>query len=120
MEISREFALKFAQAWVDAWNAHDLDRVLAHYTEDMRIETPMAANLVPGSNGVVQGKEAVRRYWAEGLRRIPGLHFELLEVFVGVEAITIYYINTATSRKSVENMWLNAAGQVVRAAVMYT
>ncbi len=29
-----EFANKFARAWLDAWNAHDLDRILALYEPD--------------------------------------------------------------------------------------
>src|SRR5262245_48004117 len=33
--MNQERALAFAEAWVDAWNRHDLERVLAHYAEDI-------------------------------------------------------------------------------------
>ena len=32
-----EFAKQFAREWVEAWNDHDLDRVLAHYAEDFEM-----------------------------------------------------------------------------------
>jgi ketosteroid isomerase-like protein len=34
-------AQKFAQKWIDAWSAHDLDRILSHYNDDLEITTPM-------------------------------------------------------------------------------
>lgn len=33
--------------------------------------SPIAAQLLDGSNGVLRSKEALRSYWSEGLRRIP-------------------------------------------------
>jgi ketosteroid isomerase-like protein len=34
--ITKEFAQHFAEDWVASWNAHDLDRVLSHYTRTLR------------------------------------------------------------------------------------
>jgi ketosteroid isomerase-like protein len=31
--ITEEQAQQFATNWIDAWNAHDLERVQCHYTE---------------------------------------------------------------------------------------
>ena len=69
----------FAQEWVAAWNAQDLDRVLIHYTDGVELISPAAAALVPSSGGVIRGKAALRDYWATALPLIPGLHFDLLE-----------------------------------------
>ena len=35
--MAPRFADQFARAWMEAWNAHDLDRVLAHYEEDFEL-----------------------------------------------------------------------------------
>src|SRR5207302_4356035 len=32
--IDLNWAEAFAREWVDAWNAHDLARILSHYTDD--------------------------------------------------------------------------------------
>lgn len=120
MEITPEFARQFAADWAQSWNSHDLDSILSHYSDDFTIITPMAAKLVPESNGTVAGIEAVRNYWLKGLSLIPNLHFEIKDVLVGVNGLTIYYVNTATGRKSVENVFFNAEGKVNKAIVMYS
>ena len=83
----------FAAAWRDAWNAHDLDRVLDHFHEDVVFTSPVAAALFPETRGTLRGKPALRAYWAEGLRRIPDLHFTIEQVSAGVDAIVIRYRN---------------------------
>jgi len=85
--------LAFAADWCAAWNAHDLDRLLAHFHEDAVFASPAAARLLPETGGRVAGKAALRAYWAEGLRRIPDLRFEVVQVFAGIDALTIQYRN---------------------------
>lgn len=118
--ITEDFAKAFTQEWIDAWNSRNLDRILSHYTDDFVIETPMAARLKPESNGIIEGKAAVRDYWKLGISRIPDLHFQLIDLLVGVQSLTIYYLNTATGKRSVENMFFTAEGKVTRAFVNYS
>ena len=37
----------FAREWIDAWNAHDLERILSHYSDEIVFTSPVAAQLVP-------------------------------------------------------------------------
>jgi ketosteroid isomerase-like protein len=83
----------FAEEWVQAWNSHDLERVLSHFTEDATFTSPVAATIVPGSHGVIRGKAALREYWREGLRLIPDLRFETEGIYLGVGTIVINYRN---------------------------
>jgi ketosteroid isomerase-like protein len=93
-------AQKFADGWAQAWNAHDLEEVLGHFADDVVFSSPAAAQLISGSDGVVRGKSALRAYWAEGLRRIPDLHFTVLDVYAGVSAVVINYRNQKGARVS--------------------
>jgi hypothetical protein len=86
-------AQRFVESWLRAWNDHDVERVLAHFADDAVFTSPVAAQLVPGSDGVIHGKSALRAFWGEGLRRIPDLHFELLGVYLGVDTLVINYRN---------------------------
>jgi len=86
-------ARRFALEWVAAWNAHDLDGVLSHFADDAEFTSPVAAQLLPGTGGVLRGKEAIRAYWAVGLERIPDLRFEVVDVYTGVDLIVIHYRN---------------------------
>jgi ketosteroid isomerase-like protein len=47
-----------AQGWLAAWNAHDLERILAHYSEDVELVSPFVAKLTGRSEGGVRGKAA--------------------------------------------------------------
>jgi hypothetical protein len=91
--LDRAEAQTFAESWLHAWNARDLDAVLSHFADDAVFTSPIAAKIVEGSEGVIRGKAALREYWQEGLRRIPGLRFELLGIYVGQTTVVINYRN---------------------------
>lgn len=118
--ITLDFAKKFANEWVASWNSHNIEKILEHYSDDFTIETPMAAKLFPESNGLVVGKASVKKYWLIGLERIPNLKFEILDILIGINGLTIYYINTATNKKSVEVMSFNKDNKVNKAIVNYS
>ncbi len=118
--MTKEFALQFANDWVDSWNSHDLEKILLHYSEDFTIESPMAIKLYPQSKGIVIGKGEVRKYWTIGLERSPNLKFELLDLLVGVNSIGLYLLNTSSNKKSVELMSFNNENKVNRAIVTYS
>ena len=58
-------------------NADDLDRTLAHYSDDFEMATPFIVKLMGEPSGTLKGKEPVGAYWRRALDRIPGLHFEV-------------------------------------------
>ena len=84
---------EFAAAWERDWNAHDLEALLAHFAEDVVWTSPVAAHIVAGSDGVVRGRSQLRDYYETGLRLTPDLHFEVLDVYVGVSTLVINYRN---------------------------
>jgi hypothetical protein len=89
--IDRSFAEHFAAEWIDAWNRHDIDRILAHYTDDFEMSSPVIVKIAGEPSGRLKGKEAVGSYWRKALELLPDLHFDLLATLVGVNSITLYY-----------------------------
>ena len=79
----------FAEMWGAAWNAHDLDAVMALFHDDVIFTSPLALKVVPESEGVLHGKEALRAYWSAALAQVPDLHFELTSLFAGVDSLLI-------------------------------
>jgi hypothetical protein len=67
--------------------------VLAHFGDDVVFTSPLAAQLLDASDGVIRGKSALREYWNLGLSRVPDLRFELIATYVGVATIVINYRN---------------------------
>lgn len=64
-------AIAFAHDWASSWNSHDLPAVLAHFADDVVFTSPVAARVIPESDGVIRGKAALTAYWAEALQLIP-------------------------------------------------
>jgi hypothetical protein len=84
---------EFAQAWVLAWNAHDVEAVLAHFHDDVVFTSPVAECLGIGAGGAVRGKPALRDYWTTALATVPDLHFEMIGVYQGQDLLVINYRN---------------------------
>ncbi|MEE6170246.1 MULTISPECIES: nuclear transport factor 2 family protein [unclassified Mycolicibacterium] len=101
----------FADAWVTAWNAHDVEAVLAHFHDDVVFSSPVAARVVPESRGVVRGKAALRDYWTTALAGMPDLHFDVFAVYRGESSLVINYRN---QRGGLVNEVLIFDGELVR------
>jgi SnoaL-like domain len=117
--IERAWAEEFAREWIDAWNSHDLDRILSHYTDDFEMHSPLIIERMGVATGRLKGKDAVRPYWQGGLDARPPLHFELRDVLVGVNTLAIYYFSTTRNRTVAEVLTLNDNGQVTAGAGLY-
>lgn len=113
LQASREFA----QSWIDAWNRHDLDAVLAHFSDDFEFSSPFVQTFADESSGRLIGKEAVRAYWQIGLSRLPNLHFELVDVLVGVDCLAILY--RGHRGLSAEVLQFDRNGLVIRGQALY-
>ncbi len=87
------FAHQFASDWRDAWNAHDLEAILRHFADHIVFTSPVAQRLIDGSDGVIRGMDDLRAYWSEGLRRNPDLHFDIEDLYLGVDTLVINYRN---------------------------
>ncbi len=111
LPLQASFAREFAQDWVDAWNSHDLERILTHYDAEVLLVSPVALKLLGGS-GMVRGTAALREYFLRGLEAFPDLRFDLIDAFWGVETVVVYYVNNVRGNKTAEVMLLNAAGKI--------
>jgi hypothetical protein len=81
----------FAAKWIEAWNSHDIERIMSHYEESLKFSSPKLSKLIPSSGGKLTGKEAVRSYWCKALAAQPELHFEFIALLKGVESAVIHY-----------------------------
>jgi ketosteroid isomerase-like protein len=116
--ITREWAAQFAREWIDSWNAHDLDRILSHYTDDFQMSSPYIVQFMNEPSGTLNGKDRVGAYWRAALERMPDLRFELLEVFAGADSVAIHY-RSARGKIGVEVFFFDENGKVARAAAHY-
>ena len=99
--------------WIAAWNSHDLERVLALYSDDFE----MTSDIIP-----TLGFDAVRHVARQGeCSRLLGqgtvddddadLRFELIDTYVSPDSIVVFYQNER-GHKICEYLRLNAEGKI--------
>jgi ketosteroid isomerase-like protein len=119
--MTREETDIFAQGWIAAWNARDLDRVLDHFSEDARFVSPKAATVV--GTATLNGKDALRTYWSRGLAQIETLHFTLDHTVWDVERAELLIVYRAEINgravRACELMRFGPGHRVVEAEAMY-
>ena len=69
--LSIEWIRDFARRWIDAWNSHEVDRVLALMSEDIEYRDDAWAK-------AMRGHADVREFLEAGWRAFPDMTFELL------------------------------------------
>jgi len=114
-----EEAWNLAELWIAAWNAHDLDLIMAHYGDEVELTSPVAAQLLGISDGRVVGKASLKAYFQRGLENYPDLNFRLVDVLCGVNSMVLYYTNDK-GRRTAEFMELSATGKVARVVANYS
>ena len=65
--MEQTFAEHFAADWIEAWNAHDLNRILSHYEDDFEMSSPVIVQMAGEPSGTLRGKAAVGAYWRKAL-----------------------------------------------------
>jgi ketosteroid isomerase-like protein len=105
------FCAALGKQWIDAWNSHDLERILAIYSDDSEMTSDKIPLLGLDPTGTPRGKDRLRQYWSKGLQLIPNLHFTLIDVYVSPDGLVVFYENERGA-KICEYLRLNADGMI--------
>ncbi|MGB2693252.1 MAG: nuclear transport factor 2 family protein [Thermodesulfobacteriota bacterium] len=117
--ISKEQAQELAKDWIDAWNSHDINHILSHYSDEVVFTSPFIVKLLGDKTGTIQGIANLRSYFIKGLEAYPNLKFELYQVLTGVDSITLYY-KTVNEMLAAEVMELNSEGKIAKVIAHYS
>jgi ketosteroid isomerase-like protein len=116
--IPIDTAQTLAQAWIHAWNQHDLDGILSHYSDEIEFFSPFIIKLLNNPTGSLVGKAALREYFQIGLNAYPDLHFDLQDILIGVDSLVLYY-RSVNQRMTAEYMEINPDGLIYRVCAHY-
>lgn len=112
-------ARAFAEAWIAAWNSHDLERILSHYADDIVFVSPASTRLTGDPSGQVIGKSALRDYWGRALATSPDLAFTLRASLAGADGVAVRYFSSRTAAEVVEVARFGPDGLVREAQAYY-
>lgn len=115
--LTHEFAKAFSSSWIAAWNSHDIDRILSHYTDDFVMSSPRIAIVAGEASGILKGREVIGAYWQKALELSPQLQFDHISTFTSADSIVIHY--RGVRGLTAEALFFNEQGKVYRAAAHY-
>jgi SnoaL-like protein len=111
-------AQDFAHEWIEAWNSHDLERILEHYAEEVEVTSPLVEAVLGPGRVTVRGKPALLAYWSKALARFPDLRFLLFRAYAGPQSVILHY-QSVQGLVAAECMELDADGRVFRVLAHY-
>lgn len=110
-----------ARRWIAAFNARDLDALLALYAEDAVHLSPKLRARHPETNGEIKGRPALRAWWADAFERLPGMRYLERSVTADADAAVLIYDRTVPGEPDlvVAEQFVVRNGRIVRSAVFH-
>ncbi|MBS1687474.1 MAG: nuclear transport factor 2 family protein [Bacteroidetes bacterium] len=84
--------LDIAHQWFEAFNEHELEKLLALYDNNAAHYSPKLKIRQPQTNGYVKGKAALRAWWQDAFERLPTLHYEVTSLTANDDRVFMEYI----------------------------
>ncbi len=84
--------LSIAHAWFEAFNAHNLDKLLSLYDEDAEHFSPKLKIRHPETNGIVKGQTALRTWWEDAFERLPSLQYKVTSLTADSDRVFMEYV----------------------------
>jgi len=83
--------LQIATQWLAAFNAHNLEGLLALYADDAVHYSPKLKLRQPESNGLIKGKDSLRDWWKDAFIRLPTLQYLATSLTVNDNRVFMEY-----------------------------
>ena len=105
-----------ANRWLEAWNAHDLDAIVACYSVDVSFAIPAVVG--DAAEGRMEGREELREHFRHGLELAPNLTVTEESLLEGPAGFALLY-RREDGHRAIEAVELDDSGLVARARVYY-
>jgi limonene-1,2-epoxide hydrolase len=93
--MASDTSLSIGRAWMRAFNAHDVDALVALYAEHGTHTSPKIRALHPDTGGKLVGHAALRAWWSDSITRIPSLRYEATAFTASPERVFVEYVRHA-------------------------
>lgn len=87
-EQNKQIALN----WFEAFNEHNLEKLLLLYDDNAEHYSPKLKIRQPETRGLVKGKNALRAWWKDSFERLPTLRYEVKKLTADEEQVFMEYI----------------------------
>lgn len=120
--MKQEENIAIAQKWFEAFNEHDLEKLLRLYDADAKHYSPKLKLREPQTNGLVQGKDQLRKWWKDAFDRLPTLHYNVNTLTADTERVFMEYTRKVNNEEDMfvaEILEINADGLISASRVYH-
>lgn len=97
--MTPEKNLSIAHLWFEAFNAHNLEKLLSLYDDEAQHYSPKLKIRLPETKGLVTGKDALSSWWKDSFDRLPTLHYKVTSLTANSERVFMEYIRTVDNEE---------------------
>jgi limonene-1,2-epoxide hydrolase len=83
---------QIALTWFEAFNEHNLEKLLSLYDENAQHYSPKLKIRQPETQGLIKGKDALRAWWKDAFDRLPSLQYEVIKLTADEQQVFMEYI----------------------------
>ena len=108
--------------WFAAFNEHNLEKLLALYSDDAEHYSPKLKTHHPKTNGLIKGKDALRNWWSDAFNRLPNLHYKMLKLIVEDDQVFMEYIRQTPSEDDLQvgEVLIISKGKIITSRVYHS
>lgn len=88
-----------AMRWFEAFNAHNLEKLLSLYDDEAQHFSPKLKIRQPETNGLVIGKAAMRAWWQDSFDRLPTLHYQVTSLTASSDRVFMEYVRSVAGEE---------------------
>ena len=99
--MTPEKNLSIAHLWFEAFNAHNLEKLLSLYDDEAQHYSPKLKIRLPETKGLVTGKDALRSWWKDSFDRLPTLHYKVTSLTSNSDRVFMEYIRTVDNEEDI-------------------
>jgi len=112
---------QIATQWFEAFNAHDLEKLLSLYDDDAQHYSPKLKVRLPETLGLIKGKSALREWWQDAFDRLPSLQYEVVKLTADDEQVFMEYIRHVSGEEdlSVGEVLQTKDGMIISSRVYH-
>ncbi|MBC7525206.1 MAG: nuclear transport factor 2 family protein [Flavobacterium sp.] len=89
--MTSEKNLSIAHAWFEAFNSHNLDKLLSLYDDEASHYSPKLKVAHPETNGFIEGKLALQNWWKEAFTNLPTLQYKVSSLTANTDRVFMEY-----------------------------
>lgn len=92
--MQAEINEKIALTWFEAFNEHNLEKLLSLYDDEAIHFSPKLKARRPETHGFVTGKAALHEWWHDAFDRLPTLHYKPTTLTANDDRVFMEYLRS--------------------------